>query len=268
MRQLSDEEIKVKELELLVTFDEFCKKYDLRYFLCGGTLLGAIRHKGFIPWDDDIDLGMPRPDYEKLVELLKNKRELNVLAYELGNFSFPYMKIINPDIWVKPYYSEEMPKENLWIDIFPFDGLPESIDEGEKIYKKVKILVTLALLAKSPKGTGKTLFKRVVRGIAKRVINLYGVSRLSARLREIGLSNSYENSRWVGGVTWSLHGIGERMEKRQFEVTEFKEFEKQEFPVFASWIEYLTGCYGNYMELPPENKRVNHGLKAYIMESM
>ena len=77
MRDISVDELKSIELEMLKFIDEVCKKEGLRYFLCGGTLLGAVRHHGFIPWDDDIDIFMPRPDYEKLIELTKDPKEFS-----------------------------------------------------------------------------------------------------------------------------------------------------------------------------------------------
>ena len=73
MRILNNKEIKKIELNILLHFDSFCKEHNLRYYLSGGTLLGAVRHKGFIPWDDDIDVCMPRPDYEKMINIYQNK---------------------------------------------------------------------------------------------------------------------------------------------------------------------------------------------------
>lgn len=99
-KELTSSEIKKAELDILIAFDEFCREHKLRYFLSSGTLLGAIRHKGFIPWDDDIDVSMPRPDYEKFYELTKfnpiqKKFITSVYRKCLNKTYFPFMKIVD-----------------------------------------------------------------------------------------------------------------------------------------------------------------------------
>ena len=103
-KKLSSEEIKQIELKLLLKLDEICKKYKLRYYLCGGTPLGAVRHKGFIPWDDDIDVLMPREDFEKLLRLEKKQKQDTVekiVSWKSGNSIYPFIKLINTNTVLK-----------------------------------------------------------------------------------------------------------------------------------------------------------------------
>ena len=106
-KKLNSDEVKKIELQLLLKFDELCKKHDLQYSLCGGTLLGAIRHKGFIPWDDDIDVMMPRDDFEKLLKLEKTQASDQVeklVSWKSGKSIYPFIKMINTKTVLKEKY--------------------------------------------------------------------------------------------------------------------------------------------------------------------
>lgn len=133
-KELTINEIKNAELSILIAFDEFCKKHNLSYFLSSGTLLGAIRHKGFIPWDDDIDVSMPRPDYEKFYELTKfNPIQKNFVTsiYRkcLNKTYFPFMKIVD----ISTQISEDQKKQRAFKDF----GLTFSrLMAGKKTVKK------------------------------------------------------------------------------------------------------------------------------------
>ena len=134
MKKLNLYDIKTLELDLLINFDKFCKENNLIYFIAYGTLLGAIRHGGFIPWDDDIDIQMPRTDYEKFLTL-RDKYESsfygNVIK-TLGDkgYPFPFTKIENKNTLVIEHKMTTKIKTGVWVDIFPMDGLP-------KYFKKI-----------------------------------------------------------------------------------------------------------------------------------
>ena len=165
-RQLSADEIKQVELDILLAFKKACLENHLKFYLVGGTLLGAVRHKGFIPWDDDIDAGMPRPAYNKLIRLEREKKilpdHLKLICHENGTFQYPFIKIVDTRTTVDQKYLEGNVAEHLWIDVFPFDGMPEDDKELARLCKKAAMIRTVLGLNFSKSGQGKTFFRKLV----------------------------------------------------------------------------------------------------------
>ena len=267
MKKVNLDEIKEIQVNILKIIDEFCKKNGLKYYLAGGTLLGAIRHKGYIPWDDDIDVCMPRKDYEFFVKnFLCYKDNLEVRSNLLGNLDIPFAKVIDLNTIIDSKFDESEINKHLWIDIFPVDGLSEDLEEVKKIYDKCSFYRTILLLADAKLGEGTTFFRKYSKYILKPLAKLYGRKRCVDKIEQIAKSNSYETSKYVGAVTWGLYGIGERMLKSEFEKPVEVEFEGHKFPAFSCWDSYLTGLYGDYMQLPPVEKRKTHNMTVYLKE--
>ena len=265
-------ELQSIELNILVAFHNFCQQNGLRYYLAGGTALGAIRHHGFIPWDDDIDVIMPRPDYMKLLKLARQKQIFGE-DYIASNF------YLDNDLPVQATTTRifdsrtEVTFDNFrisfqigcWIDIFAIDGLPSSRFYRNLRFRTVRILLDL-LYCDVTKFGGKrrsTLisilqyFLAPVVGIAR----LIGYRRIINAIEKICLKSAYENSEWVG-VLGGRAAEKEAMKKINLEPAVLVDFEGNKFQIMANYHEYLTNLYGDYMT-PPKEKVSRHLIQAY-----
>lgn len=272
-RLLSAKEVQALLIEMLQKFADYCDKHGLRYHLVGGTLLGAIRHKGFIPWDDDIDVGMPRPDYERFLELVKTEpvsEDYQVISAKEGDSPLPFAQLIHRRTRVErpseKYMEEEFIVLKAFLDIFPQDGWPAEEQAAGRVVKKAKFLRSLNKMSKAKIGSGTTL----ARALAKIPIVLFakilGPIRINRWLDAYAKKYDYDSSKYVGAITYGVYGIGERCLRE--EVVDFVnvEFEGKMFKAPGCWDSYLSAIYGDYMTLPPEENRINHQLKVWLLK--
>ena len=268
MTKLSLKEIQAAELEILTEFDKAARKYGLKYTLCAGTLIGAVRHQGFIPWDDDIDVMMPRPDYEKLIRLNRKKKlwddRLLLKSFEDGNLEAPYAKLFDTEISITEENYDQKDVRNLWIDIFPVDGLPDDEKKIKKHYKHALNLCKMNVASVVKNGYGSSRAVILVKDIfVKPAAKLIGRKRIAKLQRKLGLKYSYSHAPKCGMVTWAYDGPGQAMPREKFEKMIEMPFEGRMFSVTSLWDENLTGIFGDYMTLPPEEERITHDLEAY-----
>ncbi len=265
MKTLTLDEIHAALLGILSEFDRVCRAHGLRYSLAYGTLLGAVRHKGFIPWDDDVDVVMPRPDYERLYALVQSGEiqfgEHFLLSEDRGKKAFyPFYKLMDSRYGLKSWSHIEVPY--LYIDVFPLDGVPEDEKEFKKLCKKkVKYSGICALARWAVPDKKWTL---VLRGLLFPFYLgcfLYGKARASRKATKNALRYDFDTSKKVGITCFGLDDTAVEREK----YLSFIElpFETESFYSVAAYDEVLTLCYHDYMQLPPENKRVTHGLKVW-----
>lgn len=263
MRRLDNREVKEKLFEILSWFADYCDENHLRYYLCGGTLLGAVRHKDFIPWDDDVDVLMPRPDYQRLHTLIQTipiPAQYQLQSPILGNSIFPFGKIIDRKTRVKAKYNSA--DIRLWIDIFPMDGLPSDEISCGRFLRKAQLLKKGLALSVSELGIGTNKIRTVTKFPFQILAHLVGHEYFSHKLSKMADRFDFEKSNYVGGVVWSC-GPGERMKKADYLPYEEMEFHGRYFHAPACWDAYLTSLYGDYHQIPPKNKRQGHSLKVY-----
>lgn len=267
LREIDINEIKQIELEMLIEFDAFCKKNNLRYYLAGGTLLGAIRHKGFIPWDDDIDLVMPREDYNKLLDMEKNvlSDDMSLITWRNGSI-YPFIKIINNKTLVYEYMNNK--PTSVWIDIFPIDKNPEDQRINRKFYKQMFYIRKSVEMSNARFGTGSSKLKTIRRSILHPFFSLIGTKKLCELTNKYAQKYKDTNSKYIGCVVWG-YGEKEKVREDSFFKAIQVEFEGHLFPAPSSYDEYLTNLYGDYMKLPPVGERVTrHDIKAYRKEEV
>jgi len=268
VEKLSLKDLQHLELEIFKYFISLCEKYKLRYFLAGGTLLGAIRHKGFIPWDDDIDVLMPRTDYDRLQNIGKKlcDKRYKLASFELGNLNYPFAKIFDTHTQIKKIFDFDETEQQVWIDIFPLDGLPESDAETEKIFKKSLFMRDILKIQKSQDGSAKSTFKKIVKPVLKPILlKCIGIEKSVEKIDRFGRNYSFDDYDYIGGIVWG-YGKQEKMKKTEYLKTVQVDFEGLKVNAPGCWDKYLTNLYGDYMRLPPEEQRLTHDMEIWLIK--
>jgi lipopolysaccharide cholinephosphotransferase len=253
----------IKELQLkaLIYIADLCKKNNLKYYLLGGTLLGAVRHKGFIPWDDDIDIGLVRGDYVKLTKILTN--EINE-DYFLQNFKtdLGYPRYItklrvNGTKFIESYLQDYRMHHGVYIDIFPLDKTtlksPTLIDFRVKL---AEYLIKLRTVRNTPFNHGdksKRIIAKIIRPFAL-IIPLSWINNF------IDFAYTFENRFNCKYIINFSSQYGWRKQTFPINVYGYGTpvvFEGHEFMAPSEWKIILKSIYGDYMKLPPEEKRIS-----------
>ena len=259
-RCIEVEELKNIQLEILDSVHDFCIKHDIKYFLMYGTLIGAIRHKGYIPWDDDIDICMPRPDYDKFMKYFNLEgSHLKFIAHELDTkFPYTFGKVINTKTKLIEFSTIKYPM-GVNIDVFPIDG----VDEDTKILR-YQIFLRKLLNVKTIKYSKKrSLLKNLMLLFSKMLLMVIPTNYIVGRMVKNTHKYSYDNSSKVCCVAMGTK-LNKPVPKEYFDKGVLKEFEDREYYVPIGYDGYLKSIFGDYMKLPPEDKRnSHHAFEAY-----
>ncbi len=272
-RQLERQEVQNVLLKMLDAFAAYCKKHDLRFYLVGGTLLGAVRHAGFIPWDDDIDVGMPRPDYERLLALVKTEPvapEYRIISAGDGTLSLPFAEMIHLDTRLErptsKYIDGDYRQLYLFLDIFPQDGWPENEHAAKRLVRRTNFLRKLSTESRATLGAGTSILKTIAKTPAILLGRVIGTDRINRHLDAIAKQYDYDSSKYVGAITYGIYGVGERCRRDEMFPMKTVTFENRKFPAPGCTDSYLTGIFGDYMTPPPKEKQVSHGLTVWMKE--
>ncbi len=264
MKKITSEEMKALQVNILIDFAKFCDKNNLHYTLGYGTLLGAIRHKGFIPWDDDIDVFMPRPDYEKFINIIRGNKIspfIDVISYKFGNSTYPFIKLIDNRTEVEEKFVKDV-RIGVWIDIFAIDGNFNNSFLSMLHYKTAALIRKVVEIKRNNFGSGTTTTKRILKSFIYPFTIFFSFDFLLKTMDRVCCLRKYDKSNYIGCVVWGYGSRG-RIEKKGFFECIDVEFEGHIFKVTSNYDKYLKNIYGNYMQLPPENKRIKHNYEAW-----
>ncbi len=268
-KKLNLDEIKQNLLLIMDEIHEICQNNGLQYFLSGGTLLGAIRHQGFIPWDDDIDIYMPRQDYEKFIELYPKIGKNRLTAFELDpDYRYPFAKLNKVGTILVEENADCGVELGVYVDIFPLDGMGQTVKDAKQLMRKLKIWQTLGLSTRV-KQWRKTepFWRNLAIYCVNRIALLFGGHRkLNRKTTKIATTYRYEDSAHVGEFVDDI-GDNRIWEKEWFQETVPHAFEDREYWIPNGYHQILSKFYGDYMTPPPEDKRVAHVFEAYEVEA-
>lgn len=261
IQKLTLKELQELQLNAFMEVDSFCRKNNIIYYLIGGTLLGAIRHGGFIPWDDDMDIAMMRDEYDKFVQIYKTKLENGLFLQNYHtdiDFSPALSRVCIKGTYVKINSTEHLKfNKNTYIDIFPLDNVPDDDElalKHEKQLKRIDKLISLKLYAVYRNGL--LNYKKHIKIIISFFLKVIPLRCLQNKREEIMTKYSNcETNRVCSTV--SKYGYKKQIiDRRVYGSPILVKFEGEEFFAPKQYTDYLTQIYGDYMDLPPEEKRV------------
>lgn len=260
---LTLQEMQQVYLELLREFDNICQAHGLRYDLAGGSLLGAVRHGGFIPWDNDIDVCMPRPDYERMLKLksegkLKLPKKRDLIHDRDETFARHFGRYIRQDVKRLADMAEETDCPYIGMDIFPVDGLPSGKLSFRWQCWRIRQLRRFLLTSVEKPGTSrKGAFAAKIKDLYRPILQKIGPFRLARMLDKLCSRVHYDKAVYVGAVT-GMYGQRERWRKEDMLPQTRLDFEGIQVWGFANYDIYLSNLYGDYMKLPPADKQIPH----------
>ncbi len=260
--------LQLAEFEILKKFKEICEKHHLKYMIMGGTLLGAVRHQGFIPWDDDIDVAMPRPDYEELIRIAPNEIEYPFFLHSResdSEYLFMYARMENTSVKVQASYQANPQIWNAWIDIFPYECMPKMgvrflTRKYHLLFRRYSYLLScfddMVNLRRDRPWYEMLIVKAAAMIHPNRFMNK---NKQYKKLQNSLRAYPFEEGRFLVCVLGPF--MFKYIQRKDFfERTSILFFEGEQFTAPENYEMWLHSVYGDYMILPSEEKRNKHHL--------
>ena len=255
--------LQLVEMKALDEVKRICEMHDLKYFLIAGNLIGAIRHKGFIPWDDDIDIGMMRSDYDKFIEYCKIDLDkehffLQTPSTEKGSADFELARIrINGTKYVETHRKGLSIHDGIFVEVFPYDDLPDN-NLRCRIYGDSFRLLKKAVGARMGyKYGGNSIARKIIIGTAAFFTKIIPLEKMIKIVDNYHLKYQNPDSKWVFLIAGGTSYKKERHLRKTVTELTTTEFEGKQYPIPKDYDTFLTEQYGDYMTPPPEDKRAN-----------
>ena len=253
-------EAKISMIKMLQTLADVCEANGLRYYLDGGTLIGAARHKGFIPWDDDIDVMMPKPDCLKLKKISGGGTLGEYKLSDPMDMEYEFTECWR--VYDEKYLVKDVLKgtlKPLWIDIEPMVGFPDTQKEIEQTFGKLKFYRVLLQSAAGNLWHGKTLFRKIVHLVLRPVTLVIGYDNILKKIESLKDKYDFEEKEFVGNMCSPVGLWHGKVRREDYTRPNQLEFEGRMYSVPGNYIEYLEPLYGKNCttELPPESKRIS-----------
>ena len=264
------DKLRRKGLEILLYFKDICEKNNLKFYFCGGCCIGAIRHKGFIPWDDDVDIFMPREDYEKLAEIWEKQANTEKYSYvrtTKDHFTRLQFAMIsdNDTTFIKTRQWDLDTNHGVRIDILPLDGCPSS-----RIARKMQIMwgliysMFIVREAHSSKGKLFEIVGKILLALALTDNNRYRIAKFAEKQMTKHKISDCEKITEL--CAWNQYMVNE-YPKSAFEEQLYVDFEGYKLPIPVGYDDYLKMAFGDYMKLPPvESQVAKHDLVYYNLD--
>lgn len=256
MKEIQMDELRELQMSILDYVDSFCRKHGIKYTISGGTLLGAVRHGGFIPWDDDVDIQMLRNEYRRFTEVwngCKQDHPYEFVSIESGNgYGNPCGKVCNPKTVL---IVNGFPTTGIFIDIFPVDKVLDYNDFRNRHNQVMRIRQKMANLMAIKQNLSKNPFQRILLKVKGGRVPM---EILAEKINKIAMKRNEETNcpylfEMVAGALCK-----EPFPKEVFDSYIEMQFENRRYMSVRDYDKYLTSTFGDYMTLPPIEKRIRH----------
>lgn len=266
-KEMSIEEVRKIQISILDEIHSFCEKNGIRYFITAGTLIGAVRHKGYIPWDDDIDIVMLRDDYDRMVKEFNVAREDHFrLASHENDISIPYA-------FAKVYDNRTIFIENdtknpigINVDIFPLENITDNYSDAVKMMKKIKKYAKIVEIKNIVRAKKRSFIKKITLALLQGVTKIFSYKWCFKHIDKIAKKHiDNKDSKYVAHAVTYAKGEREIVEREWFFDAVDLEFEGKLYKAPVGYDSYLRRLFGDYMQMPPKEQQVSHHFfKAYL----